>query len=669
MPPRPGLDDDAALEALIRAWVDGASDLQSRLDRVFSRIRAELSADVVNQNTVFRLQEQARRLTELRGTAVAIVDDLANETQDWIRGGGPERVYIAGAAASGLPFSFTQPHRAAVEVLSKDLYDDVLTATRFVEDDAKRWIREVGRQLAGFKLTGGVPVKTQARRFESEMRQRFEKEGIGKVVYRDGSRHSFGEYAEMQLRTKTGVMYNTGTLNTSRLLGIDVFELLDGAECGLTSHYDPEKANGKLVSGAFALAYPLSHPNCRRSIVPRPDVKSPDDRFTSVQSPEARADQAAFEKALRAQQSQRQARGASRRSQRPTRTSRTTRPARPTRTAPKPAERLTAPLTTLDHIDVEKRGQDYSKALPSVGEFHDVATGPKAESLSVPPGPGVAFVDDKGRLFYWERGDRSRDEVVADLTRLMEQNRVSLLKDMKGAPAHLVVQAPSLQELELRKAYNNDGIRIAANANGERVAYFYGRARDSTVWHENGHVVARAFNESLAEKLSDPRFSMSGLEKLGDAGKVMEVLGERAQAERLKGSFANPGSAWLDAQVMDRKRLSEVGSSGRPAYTSMFREWQSGMTAGDVTDPPQLSGVGLGADGKRREGVTNYGATNSAEDFAESWRLKVQADRAGGLGTYRSGKFMKIASFEDLYPNRAQVILDLMEATGLELPE
>lgn len=46
--------------------------------------------------------------------------------------------------------------------------------------------------------------------------------------------------------------------------------------------------------------------NCRRAIAPRPDLKSVDDpNFRSVQAPESRDDQAAFEKALREQQAAR----------------------------------------------------------------------------------------------------------------------------------------------------------------------------------------------------------------------------------------------------------------------------------------------------------------------------------------------------------------------------
>lgn len=311
MPFRPGVDDDEGLQNLIRVWRDGSADLDSRLALVERRIMAELARPEIDANVVYRLGLQKERIGELQGVAGAIIDDLTTSTERFLQGGGLDQIYAAGGAvahqaAGSLPFSFTAPHRAAVDVMAQDLFDDVLQATSYVEDGLKDYVRRVGRALTGVKLTGGIPVKTQARSLRDQLRTEFGRHGATAVTYRDGSRHAFGEYAEMLLRTKTGVAYNMGTLNSSRLLGIEVFEILDGAECGLVAHHDPELANGRIVTLEFAIAYPLSHPNCRRAIAPRPDLKGVDDpNFQSVQAPEARDDQAAFEKALRQQQAAR----------------------------------------------------------------------------------------------------------------------------------------------------------------------------------------------------------------------------------------------------------------------------------------------------------------------------------------------------------------------------
>lgn len=322
MPHRPGVDDDGPTLELIQLWKDGSAELDSRLAAVHSRIRTLLSADPVdNAHTINRLRVQADRLTELSATASHLVDGLAQQTQAWIDDGAFQRIYAAGGTKSG-NFSFTAAHQAAARVLATDTFADVLVATQFIDDDSKRFVREVGRQLTGFKLTTGTPARAQARELARALRPEFERRGMGAVVYRDGSRHSFGEYAEMLIRTKTGMAYNMGTLNQAAALGIRWFELLDGSLCGLTSHHDPELANGLIVDYATAAGYPLSHPNCRRSVNPRPDIRNPVDARTadSVQSPAAREDQRQFEALLRQQAARRRSRRPRR--QRPTRASR-----------------------------------------------------------------------------------------------------------------------------------------------------------------------------------------------------------------------------------------------------------------------------------------------------------------------------------------------------------
>lgn len=305
MPDRPGVDDNESLKRLIGLWRDGEADLASRQAGIWRSIVRELEQRDPNLIRVDRLKLAAGRLEELAGVASAVADDLVDETKTWLRSNGLAEIYGAGVLRVSA-FSYTLPHQEAVRVLADDLFDDVLKLTAHVDDEAKAWVRRIGRELTGFKLTGGQAVKAQARDFERKLRHEFTSRGITAVTYRDGSRHGFGEYAEMLLRTKTAVAYNVGTLNQSRGLGIQFVEILDGSLCGLTAHEDPQLANGLIVPIEIAAAYPIAHPNCRRSLNPRPDVVPENlSQAVSVQSDESRADQAAWEAYLRAQQASR----------------------------------------------------------------------------------------------------------------------------------------------------------------------------------------------------------------------------------------------------------------------------------------------------------------------------------------------------------------------------
>lgn len=367
MPFRPGLDDDDELKALIALWRDGAADLDARIADVSRRILAAINripTDPNARNAVRRLRVQADRLAELENVASSIIDDATLGTQAFIDRAGFDRIYAAGAVGPSLPFSFTAPHRAAVQVLARDTFTDVLAMSDFVDDESRAFVRDVGRKLTGFKLTSGTPVKTQARALEREIRSDFRRRGIGAVRYRDGSRHSFGEYAEVLLRTKTGNAYNVGTLNQGRALGIRFYELLDGLECGLTEHTDPVKANGRIVPFEVAMAFPLAHPNCRRSINPRPDAtKSNLQSLESIQLPAAREDQRQFERGLRAQQAQRRTGRRQRRARRPRQTDRAAQGAATPRRAPGPSLEALQRRARVQRLKAENVAQRQQAAL------------------------------------------------------------------------------------------------------------------------------------------------------------------------------------------------------------------------------------------------------------------------------------------------------------------
>lgn len=306
MPNRPGLDDHDALNRLLALWANTREDLEDQLGRVLAEVE-ELARLDLNRTRRQRLRILARDLDDMAGVAEDMVDGLAQATRSWL--GQPHLAEVYAAGAGLVPgFTFSASHQAAVDVIAQDLMGRALGRTSFVEEEAKRWVRRVSRQMVGYQATQGQPAATVSRRFVKRLRAEFTARGIVGVVYRDGSRHSFMEYGEMLIRTQSAKAYNIGTLNAGRQAEIEFYELLDGSACGLTSHKGTPKANGLIVPLQVALDWPLSHPNCRRSINPRPDIRSIGQAdVTSVQAPESRRDQATFERALD-RQTQRQRR-------------------------------------------------------------------------------------------------------------------------------------------------------------------------------------------------------------------------------------------------------------------------------------------------------------------------------------------------------------------------
>ncbi len=111
-----------------------------------------------------------------------------------------------------------------------------------------------------------------------------ETEGLAKAtskpftgkVYKNGARYSFESYADIVLDATAARAYNTGTIRGGISAGVSIFEVVDGEKCGWTSHADPEKAHGKLVTADEALAFPIAHPHCVRQFIPRPDLDEGD---------------------------------------------------------------------------------------------------------------------------------------------------------------------------------------------------------------------------------------------------------------------------------------------------------------------------------------------------------------------------------------------------------
>lgn len=208
------------------------------------------------------------RLTQMRRTIEGIMKGLDADAGDWIAKQLP-RAYLAGASAASSgtgEAAFTQVHQEAVQRLSKGLFDELLGATQHVKDTTKQLIRTVAQDEALQKAIEGRTADQAAR----EMRRIIENKGIHAVRYADGSKHGLAEYTQVAMRTTTAKAYNSGTLGSA--LDVKFWEIFDGPNCGLSFHDDPTLALGMVVDRDTAERFLISHPNCRRSFGPRPDV-------------------------------------------------------------------------------------------------------------------------------------------------------------------------------------------------------------------------------------------------------------------------------------------------------------------------------------------------------------------------------------------------------------
>lgn len=152
-------------------------------------------------------------------------------------------------------FKMGRSERKFVDDIADEAKKKLTAANRFAKKDSKRLIKKI----AGFSDRDAA--KTLA-----------DKNPIRAVVYANGTRHSLVHYSDLVTRASVSRTANGMQLAAMRQMDVEVVEVSDGADCGWTSHDDPDKANGKLVAVEEAESHLIAHPNCRRSFRPRPDI-------------------------------------------------------------------------------------------------------------------------------------------------------------------------------------------------------------------------------------------------------------------------------------------------------------------------------------------------------------------------------------------------------------
>ncbi|MEP7763592.1 phage minor capsid protein [Sanguibacter sp. 25GB23B1] len=199
------------------------------------------------------------------------------------------------AVAVNTVASFTAIDAGAITALAQDTMDDILLATRGMDESAKAFTRTMTRDWVRAKIYTGLTAEQAGVRLAAELIPN----GITSITYANGRKVGLSTYTDMVLRTKTAIAHQEGAFNQAEALGVGWMEIFDGADCGWTDHADLQKANGMIVTLKRAREYPISHPNCHRSSSPRIDIESEADakRARATTTEAQRADQQAAEEA------------------------------------------------------------------------------------------------------------------------------------------------------------------------------------------------------------------------------------------------------------------------------------------------------------------------------------------------------------------------------------
>lgn len=166
-------------------------------------------------------------------------------------------VLTAGTARPA--FGWSTPHQNALATLTAAFYPALVHRILDTVRRAQAFGRAAAATARALEATSAAALSTQ--------------HPLDTVTYNHGARHPATAWARAALTAQSATAANTGALTaTTADLEARWVQVIDGPECGWTSHPELDRAHDTLRSAEEAGTYPIAHPGCLRRFIPRPDL-------------------------------------------------------------------------------------------------------------------------------------------------------------------------------------------------------------------------------------------------------------------------------------------------------------------------------------------------------------------------------------------------------------
>ena len=185
-------------------------------------------------------------------------------------------------ASGGTEIKFTDAQQATLDKLMTDTYNDMLIATNYMSESAKRFVRVKTSQVMQLQQALRQGNKSLA----YSLARQLEAGKLGKdastqaftgIVDKAGRRWNLKTYSEMVVRTKVQQAHIYGTAQQGHEMGYHLFIISSHNALDACSHWE-----GKIISvGESIGGYPsyeelaasneIFHPNCKHHITPISD--------------------------------------------------------------------------------------------------------------------------------------------------------------------------------------------------------------------------------------------------------------------------------------------------------------------------------------------------------------------------------------------------------------
>ncbi|MEU9849255.1 hypothetical protein [Streptomyces sp. NPDC047985] len=158
-------------------------------------------------------------------------------------------------------WSWTDHHQNAITTLSSQYYADLMGR-----------LQEAIRRAQAFLRAAVDAARARASRFEYGSFNRDtlrEEHPLGTVIYANDARHPVESWAGAAIAWQAVTTANAGAVATAyEQLDCTQVKVRDGADCGWTSHKDPDRADGTVRDIDDAFAHPTAHAHCIREFLP-----------------------------------------------------------------------------------------------------------------------------------------------------------------------------------------------------------------------------------------------------------------------------------------------------------------------------------------------------------------------------------------------------------------
>ena len=479
---------------------------------------------LAHEEAELAIEDAAERASTASGPAAAagfiesvggILLGLGSIVAPWI-GSGVFGAYSRGGAdlegAFGDEWLWDEPHRASALVLGQQTTDRFARAHAGVRDSARVASRLLSSRTARALALEGVPAGQRG----LALTRMLAEQSVQAVRYRNGTTMPLRAWANMAARTDVARAYNAGTLNSGSARGVEWWEVLDGAGCGWTFHEDGDAANGSIRSAAECRLRPLSHPNCRRSFAPRPDIRRPAQVAEALPTvePGRAEEQAAFEAWAAARTKRRAA----------ARRARTARAARPPRTPRAPrSPRTPGPLTDAEydaHIaEVTRKVNGAVEGGLDTETLHDKVDGQVGR-----------WTPERERLH-----ESIVDELYEAASAVPRNGRSVMAGGLGGAGKSTTLRSPALGiDAGDYLTLNPDDVKelMARRGLAPAVEGLSPLEASALIHEESSHITQRLASRAYADRtnvmwdttMSGERSVVKRLDRLGELGYEVEVV-------------------------------------------------------------------------------------------------------------------------------------------------